>query len=148
MYVCVSSLRVGGRRTIGQGEPGALSLVNLNFVHVHRTMFCVPASWFRFSQTTAAWGIDHLPINIIWRPLGKFFGHFGNFIDRRYAVSSSVDTITVVSKLSFDLSSALSSKTKSVGTNQSVICHGLRIVKLIGTKLDYTSDSTTSSLAC
>ena len=58
------------------------------------------------------------------------FGHSENFIDRRYAAYNSVHNTTVDAELSFDLLRALSSKTKSVGTEQSVIFNRLRILKL------------------
>ena len=58
------------------------------------------------------------------------FGHSGNFIDRRYAVCNSGDSKTVVAELGHDLLRALESKTKSVGTDRSVISNRLRILKL------------------
>ena len=58
------------------------------------------------------------------------FGHSENIIDRCYAVYNSVDSITTVAELGFDLFCALSSKTKSVQTDQSVISNCLQILKL------------------
>ena len=49
------------------------------------------------------------------------FGHSKNNFERRYAVGNSVDSITIVAELGFDLLHALSSKTKSVGSDQSVV---------------------------
>ena len=56
------------------------------------------------------------------------------FIDRRYAVYNSVDRKTIIAELGFDFLRAHSSKTKSVGTDQSVISGRLQILKFNDTK--------------
>ena len=58
------------------------------------------------------------------------FGHSENIIDRRYAVVGSVENKPVDVELGVDLLGALSSKMKSVETDQSVISNRLRILKL------------------
>ena len=49
------------------------------------------------------------------------FGHSEKFIGRRFAVHNSVHSITFIAELSCEMLRALSSKTKSVGADQSVI---------------------------
>ena len=65
------------------------------------------------------------------------FGHSKKFIDRRYAVYNSVDSITIDAELSFEMLRVLSSKLKSVQTNQSVISNRLRILKLNDAKKSF-----------
>ena len=57
------------------------------------------------------------------------FGHSTKFIDRRYAVYNSVDRITIYAELSFEMLRSLSTKTKSITTDQSVISNRMRILK-------------------
>ena len=61
---------------------------------------------------------------------GVVIGHSKNFIDRRYAVLNSVDSRTIDVDLRVEMLRALLSKTRSVGTDHSVVCNRLRIMKL------------------
>ena len=52
---------------------------------------------------------------------GVVLGRVATFVDRRYAVLNSIDSITIVAELRFGLFRAHSIKTKSVATDPSVV---------------------------
>ena len=63
-------------------------------------------------------------------PSRVVFCHSENIIDRRYAVVGSIASKLVVSELGFDLLRSLSSKTKSVQDDRSILCKHFRTGKL------------------